>query len=95
MLYIDWFNPFKHSPYTVGAIYMVIANLPRSERFKKENVVLVGLIPGPSEPPIHINSYLDPLVEELQSLFSDGIQVTSPDFSDPVTIRAALIMFSM
>lgn len=91
MLNIDWFSPFKHSPYSVGAIYIVIANLPRSKRFKKENVVLVGLIPGPSEPPIHINSYLDPLVEELKSLFSDGMLVTSPDFSDPVTIRAALI----
>ena len=35
MLNIDWFTPFKHSPYSVGAIYMVITNLPRSERFKK------------------------------------------------------------
>ena len=31
MLNIDWFSPFKHSPYSVGAIYLVITNLPRSE----------------------------------------------------------------
>lgn len=94
MLNIDWFSPFKHSPYSVGAIYIVIANLPRSERFKKENVILVGLIPGPSEPPIHINSYLDPLVKELLLLYTSGIHVTSPDLSEPVIVKAALICSS-
>jgi hypothetical protein len=88
MINVDWFSPYKHSPYSVGAIYLVVINLPRSERFKK---VMVGLIPGPGEPPIHMNSYLDPLVEELQTLWTNGIQVLSPDFTDSVTVRAALI----
>ena len=35
MLNVDWFNPYKHSPYSVGVIYLVILNLPRSMRFKK------------------------------------------------------------
>ena len=48
MLNIDWFCPYKHSPYSVGAIYLVITNLPRSERFKREKVILVGLIPRPA-----------------------------------------------
>ena len=65
MINIDWFSPFKHSPYSVCAIYIVVTNLPRSERFKKENMILVGLVPGPAEPPVHMNSYLNPLVEEL------------------------------
>ena len=91
MLNIDWFSPYKHSPYSVGAIYIVLTNLPRSERFKKENVILVGLIPGPTEPPVHMNSYLSPLIDELQTLWTDGIVVTSPDFSDAVSVKAALI----
>ena len=94
MLNIDWFCPFKHSPYSVGAIYIVIANLPRSERFKKENVILVGLIPGPSEPPLHINSYLDPLVEELIALYTMGMCISSPDFSESITVKAVLICSS-
>lgn len=49
MLNVDWFQPFKHTIYSVGVIYLVIMNLPRSERFKPENVILVGLIPGPNE----------------------------------------------
>ena len=91
MLNIDWFRPYKHTPYSVGAVYMVITNLPQSERFKKENLILVGIVPGPSEPPLHMNSYLQPLVDELNLLWHDGIQVTSPDFPQPLTIKSALI----
>jgi len=36
--------------YSVDAIYLVIQNLPHAIRFKKDNVILVGLIPGPKEP---------------------------------------------
>ena len=32
MLNVDWFQPFKHSVYSVGALYMVLMNLPRAER---------------------------------------------------------------
>ena len=73
MLNVDWFQPFKHSLYSVGALYMVLMNLPRSERFKPENVLLVGIIPGPHEPKLTINSYLEPLVAELNLLWKDGI----------------------
>lgn len=90
MLNIDWFRPYKHTPYSVGVIYMVVNNLPRSKRFKKENVILVGIVPGPSEPPLHMNSYLKPLVDELNTLWNNGIQVTSPDSQFPITLKAVL-----
>ena len=54
---------------------MVLMNLPGSERFKPENVFLVGVIPGPLEPKHNINSYLQPLVAQLNALWSDGISV--------------------
>ena len=44
-------------------------NLPRTVRFKRENVILVALIPGPSEPSHDINTLLDPLVDELINLW--------------------------
>ena len=65
MLNVDWFQPFKHSVYRAEAIYAVIMNLPRTERFKPENVMLLGIFPGPNEPKLNINSYLRPLVMEL------------------------------
>lgn len=69
MLNIDWFQPFSGSEYSVGAIYMVLLNLPRELRFKKENVLLIGLIPGPKEPELTVNTYLGPLVNELLALW--------------------------
>ena len=46
MLNVDWFQPFKHCTDSLGAIYLVIMNLPRRERYKHENVILAGLIPS-------------------------------------------------
>ncbi|KAL9978767.1 hypothetical protein ACROYT_G016322 [Oculina patagonica] len=67
-------KPFKHSPYSVGVIYLALMNLPRGERYKRENIIVVGIIPGPSEPS-SLNPYLVPLVLELKELWEDGIEV--------------------
>ena len=48
-------------------------NLPREIRYKQENVILVGLIPGPKEPSHTINSYISPLVSELLELWNGVI----------------------
>ena len=74
MMNFDFFQPYKHVAYSVGAIYMVIMNLPRNVRFKRENVLLIGILPGPKEPSKDINAYLDPLVDELL-VFFDGVEV--------------------
>ena len=55
-LNVDWFQPFIHTQYSVGAMYLTIQNLPRNVRCKEENVILVGVIPGPSEPQLAMNS---------------------------------------
>lgn len=47
---IDWFNPYDDTAYSVGAVYLVVLNLPRLERFKIQNVILAGMMPGPHEP---------------------------------------------
>ena len=76
LLNCDWFQPFKHSQYSVGVLYLVILNLPRSIRFKPENIIIAGIIPGPSEPSTHaMNSYLRPLVKELNSLWTEGFTI--------------------
>lgn len=52
MLNMDFFQPYKHIQYSLGAIYLTIMNLPRDIRYKQENIILAGLIPGPNEPKI-------------------------------------------
>ena len=69
------FQPFESSVYSCGVIYGVICNLPREVRFKKENMLTFGLLPGPKEVKLHrINHYLAPIVDELLE-FQDGIEL--------------------
>ena len=65
-------------------------NLPHSIRFKPENILIAGIIPGPKEPRLsEMNSYLRPLVKELNSLWFDGF--TMQHNGKSVTIHAALL----
>ena len=86
---VDWFEPFERGVYSTGVIYLTILNLPRNERYKPENIIVVGIIPGPKEPKQTINSYLMPLVYELKEAWELGINVKSHDNS-VVCIKLAL-----
>ena len=77
MLNVDWFRPFKHLIYSVGVMYLAVMNLPRMYRFKKENILTVGIMPRQTEPKCDINSFLEPLVSELQDL-QDGVTMNIP-----------------
>ena len=68
-LNVDWFQPYTHTKSSIGAIYLTVLNLPRYIRYKRENVILLGIIPGPHEPKYDINSFLKPLVDELQQFW--------------------------
>ena len=90
MLNLDWFQPYKLTQSSVGALYLTIMNLPYDQRFRRENIILLGIIPGPCEPPRDINQYLKPLVKELLELLS-GINMTVYGESGPKVVRCALI----
>ena len=92
-LNIDWFQPYKYSVYSVGAMYLVLQNLPREERFKEENIILIGILPGPGEPHKHMNSYLAPLVDELKMLWS-GVELSDKSPEGKSVYRGALICIS-
>lgn len=90
MLNVDWFQPFKYTNYSVGAIYLTILNLPRQERFKKRNIILIGLIPDmKSEPPT--NSFIEPLVEELRIAWNGFTMNSFKCQQNPATFKVALI----
>lgn len=51
----------------VWPLLIIINNLPPDQRFKKENVLLLGIIPGPNQPK-DLDSFLRPLINELKEL---------------------------
>ena len=70
---VDWFRPFKRAQYSLGVIYFVINNLPRDMRFKEENIIIAGIIPGPREPSRDINPFLQPIVDDLIPLWTGKV----------------------
>ena len=77
---------------TLGTRVMVVMNLPREERFKPENFIVVGLIPGPKEPKHNINSFLLPLVDDLIDLW-DGVILNNENGTQEM-FRAAILALS-
>ena len=96
MLNMDFFQPYTHTVYSVGVIYLTVMNLPRSIRYKLENIIIVGIIPGPREPSLgKIDSFLAPLVSELKD-FWDGVvlNVHTPSGIIEQEVKCALMCIS-
>ena len=75
---MDGFNPFQlkqaGKKASVVGMYMICLNLPPEERYKLENMFLVGIIPSPHEPKKEeINHLLSPLVDDLIDSYCHGV----------------------
>ena len=92
-LNVDWFKIYDNVNYSVGVIYLSIDNLPRDKRFNMENIVIVGCIPGPTEPKLNVNSFLAPLVEELNE-FWNGVLLKTGSFLGYTSVRCMLTSVS-
>ena len=93
ILNFDFFQPFDHLTYSLGAIYMSVLNLPRDSRHKQENTILVGLLPGPHEPKRDINTFLQPLVADFIKLWR-GVDIRIASLNCTKKIRCALMCVS-
>ncbi|XP_056847445.1 uncharacterized protein LOC130498108 [Raphanus sativus] len=68
------FNLFnmKNSTYSCWPVLLVNYNLPPDLCMKKENIMRSLLIPGPQKPGNSIDVYLEPLIDDLNQLWSIG-----------------------
>jgi hypothetical protein len=80
--------------YSLGAVYLIILNLPRHLRYKKENMIVVCLLPGGSEKLHDMSKLLKPMVDELLQLWR-GVSIMTPH-GDEMTrvVRGILILVS-
>lgn len=75
MLNFDFFQPYKHTTDSYGVFYLTLMNLPRDVRFKEENILLVGIIPAFEHEPPSLNTFMEPLVRELQEFWDPGVKL--------------------
>lgn len=92
-LFFDSFRAFRKAQHKVGGLYAAVQNLPRDIRFRPENMMLISLIPGPSEPPLTINSFIKPLVDELLE-FHAGVTLATAN-SGPAGRRIKCVLTSV
>ena len=72
---------------------MVLMNSPRGSWFKKENVIVFGVIPALDHEPKSLNHFLEPAVNELNTLWK-GVEVnTYRSPPNAVGIQAAVLCF--
>lgn len=94
MLNFDFFQPMKHrKDYSVGVFYLANLNLPRSERFKWENIIVFGVVPSLDREPKDLNEFLEPAVDELKALWK-GVRIKSSLSRFALTFRAAVMCIS-
>ncbi|KAJ0021408.1 hypothetical protein Pint_31854 [Pistacia integerrima] len=91
-LAVDGFNPFSNmsTTYSCWPVMLVTYNLPPWLCMKKENITL-ALIPGPKQPSKDIDVYLQPLIEDLQELWNNGVTVYDSYTNSCFNLRAILM----
>ncbi|GET55990.1 hypothetical protein GLOIN_2v1775288 [Rhizophagus irregularis DAOM 181602=DAOM 197198] len=95
MLNLDWFQPYNSTIYSIGVIYATICNLPHDIRFRRENLLTLGILPGPKEVSLHkVNHYLAPIVNELETLWAGLILNRTYKCENGKRVRGTLILVS-
>ncbi|GET54719.1 hypothetical protein GLOIN_2v1775288 [Rhizophagus irregularis DAOM 181602=DAOM 197198] len=79
----------------IGIIYAAICNLPCDIRFRRENLLTLGILPGPKEVSLHkVNHYLAPIVNELETLWAGLTLNRTYECENGKRVRGALILVS-
>jgi hypothetical protein len=90
----DGFTPYiqaSSSPYSCWPIIVTPYNLPPEMCMTKPYMFLTCLVPGPSNPKAKIDVYLQPLIDDLQLLWGDGVWTYDASMKENFLMRACLM----
>ena len=89
----DGFNPHASlsSKYSCWPVMLVIYNLPPWLCMKRKFTILTLLISGPKQPGNDIDVYLAPLIDDLKTLWDEGVKVYDAYRQEEFNLRAVLL----
>jgi len=89
----DGFNPggMHSQDHSVWPVMVTTYNLPPDMCMKRENLFLSVLVPGPKHPKKSLDIYLQPLIEELKDLWTNGINTYDVSKKQNFVMRAVLM----
>ncbi|XP_068504318.1 uncharacterized protein [Phaseolus vulgaris] len=89
----DGFNPFGQygKSYSCWPVILTPYNLPPSMCMKREFMFLTILVPGPSNPKHKIDVFLQPLIDDLCTLWTEGILTYDVSLRQNFMMKAALM----
>lgn len=89
----DGFNPFRtmNLAHSTWPVVLMCYNLPYWMGLKPEYFMLTMIIPGKSAPGNDIDVYMQPLIEELKTLWDDGVNTYDASTDMMFPMRAALM----
>lgn len=89
----DGFNPFRslNSTHSTWPVIAIPYNVPPWMCMKQPNFILSLLIPGPTAPGNDMDVYMEPLIDDLESLWREGIRTYDASKGEFFQLRAAVL----
>ncbi|XP_033128492.1 uncharacterized protein LOC103828255 [Brassica rapa] len=89
----DGMNPFsiQNTKHSTWHVLLVNYNMAPTQCMRSENIMLTMLIPGRTAPNNNIDIYLQPLIEKLKDLWTEGMEVYDSFKKESFTLRAMLL----
>ncbi|SAL96359.1 hypothetical protein [Absidia glauca] len=88
---IDGFSPFNKGLFQATIVNTIIMNIDPKDRYKKHNMGQIMIIPGYNKPK-NLESFLFPMLQELEHLSRIGIKIRTVD-EGAITAKVHLIAF--
>jgi hypothetical protein len=89
----DGFTPFgmTAASYSCWPVFVVPYNLPPELCMKQSNLILALVIPGPDYPGKTLNVFMQPLIDELDDLWKNGVHTFDSHRKQNFILKAALL----
>lgn len=87
----DGVRVFKSNHYDIWPVYLAVLELPESERFLPQNLILASTWHGPKKP--KLLQFFRPFFEEMQQLGREGVEIQTPE--GPKLLKAYVLGSTM